>query len=104
MKKYFIAIVGATGLVGRKVLEIISQRHLDNNNFVLFASKRSADKTIKIGDKSYKVKLLSFENLDKYNFDYAIFCTGEDVSRQYINYLAHIEYIKNLDKILIRYE
>ena len=88
MKKYFIAIVGATGLVGRKVLEIISQRHLNYNNFVLFASKRSVGKTINIGDKPHKVKLLSCENLDKYNFDYAIFCTGEDVSKQYVNYLA----------------
>ena len=42
MKKYNIAVVGATGMVGRKFLEVLEERKLPAENYYLFASKKSA--------------------------------------------------------------
>ena len=51
--EYNIAICGATGLVGRTVLKEIYLQGLTNNNFTLFASKKSKNKKLKIADKKY---------------------------------------------------
>ena len=42
MKRYDIAVVGATGMVGRKFLQVLEERKLPANNYYLFASSRSA--------------------------------------------------------------
>lgn len=86
--KYNIAICGATGLVGRKVLSEILNQKLQNNNFTLFASKKSKGKKLKIGQQIFKVKELNKQNLLEQNFDYALFCTSEDVSKLYVKKLA----------------
>ena len=44
---YNVAIVGATGNVGRKFLEILEERNFPVKELYLFASKRSAGKTLK---------------------------------------------------------
>lgn len=46
MKKYKLAIVGATGLVGRTVLRVLEERKLPISEYVLFASKKSAGQKI----------------------------------------------------------
>lgn len=86
--EYNIAICGATGLVGRTVLKEIYLQGLTNNNFTLFASKKSKNKKIKIADKKYKVKELTKNNLFNEHFDFALFCTGEDISKMYVKKLA----------------
>ena len=52
---YNVAVVGATGNVGRKFLEILEQRNFPINELYLFASKRSAGKYLKFRDKEYIV-------------------------------------------------
>ena len=52
MKKYNIAIVGATGMVGRKFLEVLEERQLPALNYYLFASARSAGKRVKFMEKN----------------------------------------------------
>lgn len=84
-----IAIVGATGLVGRKTLEIIVQRNLLCNNFFLFASKKNAGKKIKLGNKKYIVEELNKSNISKQKLDYALMCVKEQVSKQFVEYLAN---------------
>ena len=88
MKTYNIAIIGATGLVGREVLKILQKKTLTNHKFVFYASAKSQGKIINFNNKQYRVKTLSKSSLNKYKFDFAMFCVGEDVSRQYVNALA----------------
>ena len=45
---YNVAVVGATGNVGRKFLEILEERNFPINELYLFASKRSAGKYLKL--------------------------------------------------------
>lgn len=58
-----IAIVGATGLVGRTFLKVLEERNLSEFNYTLFASKKSAGKTIKFFNKDYIVEELSETSL-----------------------------------------
>lgn len=41
MRKYNIAVVGATGMVGRKFLEVLTERNLPADQYYLYASARS---------------------------------------------------------------
>ena len=81
-KKPKIAIVGATGNVGREVLDIIDDREIQYSDLVALASKKSEGMEINFGeDKSIIVK-----NLSEYDFtgtDIAIFSAGASVSEEY---------------------
>ena len=78
-----LAIVGATGLVGRKMLEIIFERNLRFGSLRLFASNSSAGKTIKASnDANFIVEELQ-ENSFK-NIDVALFSAGSEVSIKYV--------------------
>lgn len=79
-----IAIVGATGIVGRTVIKILEERGLENNNFFLFASAKSAGKWLKIGKKKIRVNLLNDTVFDEKKYDFALFCTKEGVSEQFV--------------------
>ena len=77
-----IAIVGATGLVGREVLKILNERGLiTNHEIFLFASRNSAGKTIKVGEAEFVVSELTKSGVPK--CDFAIFCAGRKIAEQY---------------------
>jgi len=82
-KKYKIAIVGCTGLVGRTVLKVLEERNLSNFNYVLFSSKKSAGTKINFLGTNYIICELNEQSFDL-KFDYAIFCAGGSVSEKYI--------------------
>lgn len=82
MKKYKLAIVGATGLVGRSVLKILEEKNLPFKKYKLFSSKKSAGSSLKFMNKKYKVYELN-ENSFTEKFDYAIFCAGSSISKKY---------------------
>ena len=42
MKKYKLAVVGATGLVGRTIIKVLEEKNLSNFEYTLFCSKKSA--------------------------------------------------------------
>ena len=86
--KYNIAIIGSTGLVGCNTLQILVEQGLVEHNYYLFASARSVDKTQKIGKTKHFVQLLNKENLLNRFFDFALFCTRENISKTYIKLLA----------------
>lgn len=75
MNNYKLAIVGATGVVGQTVLKVLEEKNLPIDEYVFFASKRSAGKTIKFNDYIYSVKELTKDSLLD-NFDFAIFSAG----------------------------
>ena len=80
---YNVAIVGATGNVGRKFLEILEQRNFPVNNLYLFASKRSEGKTLKFKGKDYLVEETCKENIKNKKIDYALFSAGGDASKEF---------------------
>lgn len=83
MKKYNIAVVGATGMVGRKFLEVLSERNLPVENYFLFASAKSAGKTIDFMGKPHTVIELNEQNVLDRKIDIALFSAGGDISKQF---------------------
>lgn len=77
---YKIAVVGATGNVGREILEILDQRNFPVSEVVALASRNSAGKEVSFGD----TKILTVQVLDDYDFkgtDIALFSPGSAVSK-----------------------
>ncbi|HWK54061.1 MAG TPA: aspartate-semialdehyde dehydrogenase, partial [Hyphomicrobiales bacterium] len=80
-KKYNVAVVGATGAVGRTIIRILEQRKFPVDNLYLLASERSAGETITFNRKEYTV-----ENLADFDFSKAqigLFSPGASVSAVY---------------------
>ena len=55
--EYNVAICGATGNIGRKMLEVLEERDFPIKNIKFLASERSVGKTIKFKEETFKVKL-----------------------------------------------
>ena len=81
-KNYKLAIVGATGIVGRTVLRVLEEKQLPISEYALFASAKSAGKTIKFLNKDYIIQELN-EDSFKNNYDYAIFSAGSETALKY---------------------
>ncbi len=78
---YKVAIVGATGNVGREVLDILAERLFPADEVVALASRRSQGKEVSFGDKTLKVQAL--ENHDFGDTDIAIMSAGGSLSEKY---------------------
>lgn len=74
-KFYKVAIVGATGVVGRTAIKILEEKNLPISEYAFFASERSAGKIIEFKNKNYEVQELKEDSFDK-GFDFAIFSAG----------------------------
>lgn len=83
MKNFNVAVVGATGMVGRKFLEVLTERQLPVENYYLFASARSAGTTIDFMGKPHKVIELCEKNITDKKIDIALFSAGGDVSLEF---------------------
>ena len=73
-----IAIVGATGLVGQVILEILEKFEFDLDNIYAIASKKSIGKSIKFRDQ--EITIISIENSAEKEIDVAIFSAGKKLS------------------------
>ena len=82
MHTYKLAIVGATGLVGRTALKVLEEKDLPISEYEFFASKKSAGSKVKFLGKEYVVKELDEHSFDS-GFDFAIFSAGGDVSKKF---------------------
>ena len=82
MKNFKLAVVGATGVVGRIALKVLEENHLPISEYVLFASKKSAGTKIEFLGKEYIVKELNESSFDE-GFDFAIFSAGATTSKKY---------------------
>lgn len=80
---YNVAIVGATGSVGRKFLEILEERNFPVKELYLFASKRSAGKTLKFKGEDVLVEELCEANIENKKIDFALFSAGGSVSLEF---------------------
>ena len=82
MKTYKLAIVGATGLVGRTALTVLEEKNLPISEYVFFASERSEGTKLMFKGKEYTVRKLTEESFDE-GFDFAIFSAGGDTSKHF---------------------
>lgn len=80
---YNVAVVGATGNVGRKFLEILAERNFPVKNLYLFASKRSAGKILKFKGEDVLVEELCETNIENKKIDFALFSAGGSVSLEF---------------------
>ena len=81
-KKYNVAVVGATGLVGQTFLKVLKERKFPVENLYLYASARSAGKVINWEGKDYTVIELKDENI-RDDIDVALFSAGGGISKEY---------------------
>ena len=79
MAAYRVAVVGATGLVGRTILRVLEERRFPVGDLVPMASERSVGKTVTFAGTSLAVQPLSEEGLR--GIDIAFFAAGTDVNR-----------------------
>ena len=82
MKRVNLAIVGATGMVGRTFLKVLEERKFPINNLYLFSSEKSAGTELVFRGKEYKVEALTEESFDR-DIDIALFSAGGDVSKKF---------------------
>lgn len=82
MKKYKIAVVGATGMVGRTFLKVLEEYKLPAESYTLFASAKSAGSQIDFMGEKYTVQELNEHSFDD-GFDIALFSAGGSTSEKF---------------------
>ena len=82
MKKYNVAVVGATGMVGRTFLKVLEELQLPVENYYLMASKRSAGSKVEFMGKEYVIEELTETSFDK-DIDIALFSAGGSTSEKF---------------------
>lgn len=78
---YKVAVIGATGNVGREMLSILDERGFPADEVVALASRRSVGQEVSFGDKTLKVKAL--EGFDFSDTDIALMSAGGNISKEY---------------------
>ncbi len=78
---YRVAVVGATGNVGREMLNILAEREFPVDEIVALASRKSMGTEISFGDKTLKCKDL--DTFDFTGWDIALFAVGSDATKIY---------------------
>ena len=82
MKKLNVAVVGATGMVGRTFLKVLEEEKLPVENYYLFASARSAGSKVEFMGKEYTVEELNENSFDR-GIDIALFSAGGSISEKF---------------------
>lgn len=82
MKQYKIAVVGATGMVGRTFLKVLEERKLPAESYTLFASARSAGSKLTFMGEEYTIRELNEHSFDE-GFDIALFSAGGSTSEKF---------------------
>ncbi|MFL0269828.1 aspartate-semialdehyde dehydrogenase [Candidatus Clostridium radicumherbarum] len=81
--KYNVAVVGATGMVGRKFIEVLEERNFPIDKIYFYASKKSAGLQIAFKGIDITVEELKEENIKNKSIDFALFSAGGDISLQF---------------------
>lgn len=83
---YNIVVVGATGNVGREMLNILEERNFPINKIAALASRKSKGKEVAFGDKTLQVEAL--ENFDFSEYHICLMSAGGDVSKEWAPKIA----------------
>jgi aspartate-semialdehyde dehydrogenase len=86
VKKYTVAIIGATGAVGCELIKILEKRDFPVGEFRLFASKRSAGRLKEFKRESFAVQALDASSFE--GIEVAFFSAGSAVSKEFAPILA----------------
>ncbi len=90
-----IGIVGATGAVGRQMIECLEERNIQVEELKLFASERSLGKTIKFNEKDIPLEVANENSFD--DLDYVFGAVSNELSKQYASWMKgkDVVYIDN---------
>lgn len=80
---YRVAVVGATGNVGREMLAILAEREFPMDEVAAVASSRSQGMEIELGETGKMLKCQSIEHFDWAGWDIALFAVGSGPTREY---------------------
>jgi len=81
---YRVAVVGATGNVGREILNILAERQFPLDEVAAVASPRSTGDVIDFGDSGQELRVKNLEHFDFSGWDIALFAAGSSVSKVYV--------------------
>lgn len=81
MSQYTVAVVGATGLVGQTMIEILQERNFPVKKLVPMASERSIGETVLFNNRN--IEVLDLATQDFSGVDFALFSAGASVSKKY---------------------
>ena len=80
---YRVAVVGATGNVGREILNVLAERQFPFDEVAAVASSRSTGNVIDFGDSGEELRVKNLEHFDFAGWDMALFAAGSEVSKVY---------------------
>ena len=78
---YKVAVVGATGNVGREMLNVLAERNFPVSDLYALASRRSVGTDVSFGDKI--VKCRDLETFDFKGIDFCLMSAGSDISKEW---------------------
>jgi aspartate-semialdehyde dehydrogenase len=84
MKRYNVAVVGATGLVGRTMIRVLEERNFPVDQLLPLASERSVGKDVVFHGKNIPVQKLEPDKFN--NIQFALFSAGAGVSKEFAPY------------------
>ena len=82
IKKYNVAILGATGAVGTEILTLLEERNFPLGNLKVLASERSAGKSIRFAGKDLTIEAVSESSFD--DIDIVLASAGGSISKQWL--------------------
>ena len=85
---YRVVVVGATGNVGREILNILVEREFPYSEIAAVASSRSTGTIIDLGDSGKELKVQNIDHFDFAGWDMALFAAGSEVSRAHASRAA----------------
>jgi aspartate-semialdehyde dehydrogenase len=80
---YRVVVVGATGNVGREMLNILAERQFPLDEIAAVASPRSTGDVIDFGDSGKELKVRNIEHFDFAGWDIALFAAGSGPAKEY---------------------
>jgi aspartate-semialdehyde dehydrogenase len=99
---YRIAVVGATGNVGREMLNILAERAFPVDEIAVLASRKSMGSEVSFGEKTLKTKDL--ETFDFTGWDIALFAVGSEATKKYAPLAAKVGCVVIDNSSLYRYD
>lgn len=99
---YRVVVVGATGNVGREMLNILAERQFPVDELAVLASRRSLGSEVSFGEKTLKTKDL--DTFDFTGWDIALFAIGSDATKKYAPVAAKAGCVVIDNSSLYRYD
>ena len=99
---YKVVVAGATGNVGREMLNILAERQFPVDEIAVLASRRSQGTEVSFGDKTLKIQ--DIEQFDFAGWDMALFAIGSDATKKYAPLAARAGCVVIDNSSLYRYD